>query len=43
MVDLTKDNAIPLNIDNDPPCFSASSLESFYRFEKGESSTKHPI
>lgn len=29
MVDLTKDNAIPLKIDKPPPCFSANSFESF--------------
>lgn len=43
MVDLTKDNAIPLKIDKPPPCFSANYLESFYRLENGESRTKQPI
>lgn len=43
MVDLINESAIPLKIDNPPPCFSASSFESFSRLEKGESSTTHPI
>jgi hypothetical protein len=43
IVDFMKDNAIPLNIDSFPPCLSANSLESFYKFEKGESRTTHPI
>ncbi len=43
MVDLTKDNAIPLKMDKPPPCFSANYLESFYRLENGESRTKQPI
>ena len=29
MVDLRKLRAIPLNIDKPPPCFSASSFDSF--------------
>lgn len=43
MVDLMNESAIPLKIDSPPPCFSASSFESFSRLEKGESSTTHPI
>ena len=43
IVDFKKDKAIPLKIDKPPPCFYASSFESFSRLEKGESSTKHPI
>jgi len=42
-VDFKKDKAIPLKIESPPPCFSASYLDNFSKFEKGESSTKHPI
>ena len=43
MVDLRKLRAIPLKIERPPPCFYASYFDSFYRLEKGESRTKHPI
>lgn len=43
MVDFKKLRAIPLKIDSPPPCFSASSFESFYKLEKGESRTRQPI
>lgn len=43
MVDLMKERAMPLKIESPPPCFSASSFESFSRLEKGESSTTQPI
>lgn len=43
MVDLTNDRAIPLKTANLPPYLSASSFDNFYRLEKGESSTTHPI
>jgi hypothetical protein len=39
----TNDNAIPENIDNLPAYLSASYLHNFYKFENGESRTRHPI
>ena len=43
MVDFRKLRAMPLKTESPPPCFSASYLDSFYKLEKGESSTKQPI
>ena len=43
IVDFKKLKAIPLNTDSPPPCFYANYFDNFYKLEKGESRTKHPI
>lgn len=43
IVFLTNERAKPENIDKFPAYLSANSLHSFYKFENGESNTRHPI
>jgi len=43
IVDFTKDRANPENIDKPPAYLSASYEHNFYKFENGESKTKHAI